>query len=235
MKKEMILFDLDGTLLPMDQELFTNVYFKHLTQKIAPYGYEPARLVDGIWQGTRAMVKNDGLMKNRERFWSVFSSLLGNGVRDLEDEFTSFYRNEFHRAREATSPNPLAANALALARQKARRVVLATNPIFPLCGIETRLSWIGLSPGDFDHITSYESASSCKPNPLYYGEILGLFGAKPGDCLMVGNDLREDALACAQMGIDSYLVTDCLIDHGLKPGGWPSGSFAQMLSYLESL
>ena len=55
-----ILFDLDGTLLPMDQEAFTTGYFKFLAKKLAPYGYEPKSLVDAIWAGTAAMVKNDG-------------------------------------------------------------------------------------------------------------------------------------------------------------------------------
>lgn len=52
-----ILFDLDGTLLPMDQEAFTTGYFKFLAKKLAPYGYEPKSLVDAIWAGTAAMVK----------------------------------------------------------------------------------------------------------------------------------------------------------------------------------
>ena len=59
-KYEIFLFDLDGTLLPMDQEAFTTGYFKLLTKKLAPHGYEPKSLVDAIWAGTAAMVKNDG-------------------------------------------------------------------------------------------------------------------------------------------------------------------------------
>ena len=35
-----ILFDLDGTLLPMDQEVFTKSYFAELAKKLAPYEYE---------------------------------------------------------------------------------------------------------------------------------------------------------------------------------------------------
>ena len=35
-----VLFDLDGTLLPMDMEEFTNGYFGLLTQKLAPRGYK---------------------------------------------------------------------------------------------------------------------------------------------------------------------------------------------------
>ena len=35
------LFDLDGTLLPMDQEKFLNAYMVALAAKMAPYGYDP--------------------------------------------------------------------------------------------------------------------------------------------------------------------------------------------------
>ena len=38
-----ILFDLDGTLLPMDMEKFTQGYFKRLVMKAAPHGYEPEK------------------------------------------------------------------------------------------------------------------------------------------------------------------------------------------------
>ena len=51
-----ILFDLDGTLLPMDQDEFTKGYFKLLAAKLAPYGYEPKTLIDTVWAGTAAMV-----------------------------------------------------------------------------------------------------------------------------------------------------------------------------------
>ena len=35
MSLKMILFDLDGTLLPMDQDVFTESYFKLLCKKMA--------------------------------------------------------------------------------------------------------------------------------------------------------------------------------------------------------
>ena len=55
-----ILFDLDGTLLPMDNDVFTKGYFKGLAAKLAPLGYEPKKLIAAVWSGTAAMVKNDG-------------------------------------------------------------------------------------------------------------------------------------------------------------------------------
>ena len=34
-----VLFDLDGTLLPMDNDAFTKGYFKLLAAKLAPHGF----------------------------------------------------------------------------------------------------------------------------------------------------------------------------------------------------
>ena len=39
-----ILFDLDGTLLPMDNDHFTQVYFQHLAATAAQWGYTDAQL-----------------------------------------------------------------------------------------------------------------------------------------------------------------------------------------------
>ena len=66
-----VLFDLDGTLLPMDQDEFIKAYFGGIATKLAPYGYEPDKLIKGIWTGTKAMVMNDGAMTNEERFWHI--------------------------------------------------------------------------------------------------------------------------------------------------------------------
>ena len=41
-----VLFDLDGTLLPMDEEKFTKGYFGMLCQKLAPFGYDSEELVN---------------------------------------------------------------------------------------------------------------------------------------------------------------------------------------------
>ena len=38
MRIKAVLFDLDGTLLPMDQDHFVKTYFQLLAQKLAPFG-----------------------------------------------------------------------------------------------------------------------------------------------------------------------------------------------------
>jgi FMN phosphatase YigB (HAD superfamily) len=58
-----ILFDLDGTLLPMDQNVFVHDYFSRLARHIAPIGYPPETLFQNLWKGVGAMVMNDGSVK----------------------------------------------------------------------------------------------------------------------------------------------------------------------------
>ena len=76
-----ILFDLDGTLLPMDQDLFIKAYFKGLATALAPYGYDPEKLIGAIWAGPSAMIGNRGDRTNEEVFWDKFCAIFGDAVR----------------------------------------------------------------------------------------------------------------------------------------------------------
>ena len=59
-----VFFDLDGTLLPMDQEVFVKAYLAGMARKLAPHGYDPEKLTKAVWKGTGAMTINDGTQKN---------------------------------------------------------------------------------------------------------------------------------------------------------------------------
>ena len=48
-----ILFDLDGTLLPMDQDTFVNAYFTEILKKFVPLGYDGKKLTKNLWEGTQ--------------------------------------------------------------------------------------------------------------------------------------------------------------------------------------
>ena len=60
-----VLFDLDGSLLPMDQEQFVQTYMSLLAEKMAPYGYEPKHLLATVWAGLRAMVETTAAIPTR--------------------------------------------------------------------------------------------------------------------------------------------------------------------------
>jgi HAD superfamily hydrolase (TIGR01549 family) len=205
------IFDLDGTLLPMpSQELFLDTYFKALSMKMVPLGFDPKELVKAVWTGTKSMIGNDGSMTNEDRFWETFCELMGEQGRELEPIFTDFYSNEFTTAKSTTYTHPHAKECVKLLKEKGYRIALATNPLFPRIATHTRVQWAGLDPEDFDWITTYENSSYCKPNLEYYKEVLMNIGKEAQECIMVGNDVKEDMVA-AKLGMATYLLKDCLI------------------------
>lgn len=229
-----ILFDLDGTLLPMDQDLFTKYYFGGLCKKMEPYGYDPEKLVAAIWSGTKAMVTGDGSRTCEEAFWSRFAEILGESVKDKEPIFADFYANEFQAVQKVCGYNPEAAGLIADLKAAGYRVVLATNPLFPPIATLSRARWAGLNPEDFELITTYDNSRFCKPNPAYYGEILEKIGVSPNECIMVGNDVKEDMAAATQWGLKSFLLTDCLLNkENLDTSPYPQGGFAELRSFLN--
>lgn len=235
MKFKAILFDMDGTLVPMETESFTKGYFKFLYAKLAKYGLNPATFGKDMWAGVAAMVANDGAATNEERFWAVFSERTGKGKDLINSECLDFYSNEFQQAKMFTEENPLAADAVQAAREKAPCVILATNPMFPMVGQHTRMSWVGLKPEDFDLITAYEEERFCKPNPMYFTSICQRFDLRPEECLMIGNDEGEDMYAASQAGLHCWLVTDWMIPSEKHPWNGPKGTFAETLEMLQKL
>ena len=180
-------------------------------------------------------MKNDGRASNEEVFWTRFSAVTGLETAVYKPVCDRFYGHEFHNARRFTGENPLAAEAVALAHQGGRRVVLASNPLFPLVGQASRLSWVGLAPEDFDLVTSYESDRFCKPNPRYYTAICERIGLAPQECLMIGNDETEDMYAATAAGLQAWLVTDCRIPSGEHPWAGPKGTFTELVEMLRTL
>ena len=106
-----ILFDLDGTLLPMDQDTFVNAYFTEILKKFVPLGYDGKKLTKNLWEGTKAMIENDGKKTNEEVFWDLFKK----DYKDLDNEkklFDSFYENEFNEVKKSCGYDPEAKFAI---------------------------------------------------------------------------------------------------------------------------
>ena len=165
MSINVVLFDLDGTLLPMDQDVFVKTYFKGIAAKLASYGYEPKALIDAIWSGTVEMIKNDGKITNEEAFWNYFASRYGKKVLADMPLFEKFYEENFDAVKEVCGYNPMAAEIVDNLKKAGIRIVLATNPIFPSIATKKRIRWAGLKPEDFEFFTTYENSKYSKPNP----------------------------------------------------------------------
>lgn len=230
-----VLFDLDGSLLPMDQEKFIKDYFGRIARYLAPHGFEPNTLIDAIWRGTGAMLANDGSMTNEERFWQTASAALGSDVRSKECFFERFYHEEFDEVRHSCGFDPDAAPTVRALRERGLRIILATSPIFPAVATRKRLAWAGLSPDDFELITTYENSRFSKPTLAYYNDILDKCGLAPEECIMVGNDVGEDMVA-SELGMRVYLLPRDLINRkGADISDYPQGELGSLVDYVASL
>ena len=231
-----ILFDVDGTLLPMDVHEFVKYHFGSLCEKMIPVlKIEPKALTDSIMAGLGAMAKNDGSALNRDVFWKAAAKVSGVDLIKYEDMFTDYYNNEFVAAKTATFVNPYAKKCVDFAKENGYKVIAATNPIFPKPATYKRLEWAGLNPEDFEYITVYDNSSSCKPNLLYFKDLCEKCAISPKESLMVGNDVDED-LCSAELGFDTFLITDCIINRNDKDySSYKNGSFEDFFNYLTSL
>lgn len=230
-----VLFDLDGTLLPMDLDDFMKLYFGGIGKKGAENGYDPKELVAAVWTGTKAMMKNDGTLTNEDRFWRTFAEILGERVLSDKAMFESFYQNEFREIGGSVTADPRAAQCVKLLKQKGYTVALATTPMFPRVATLERMRWAGLDPEDFAEITTYEDYHFAKPNPDYFREVIGNLGKVPADCLMVGNDMVEDMGAKA-IGTDIFFLTNHLINKENEDVSlYRHGGFDELLALIDAL
>ena len=232
----MIMSDLDNTLLPIyTQDRFVEIWFRDVSKKFADYGLDPKRALEGVSRGIRAMIYNDSGRKNIEIFYDKAFEISGYMQEELEPAIKDYYTSTFENVYEITLPNPFAVRIAELMREKSEHCVIATMPVFNIEAVDMRMRWVGIDPSMFDYITTADNSSYCKPNPLYFQELLDLFDVKPAEALMIGNDVREDMQPCKELGIDVFLVKNHIITHDLPYDEYRQGSYEDLIAFLESL
>ncbi|MGJ9381948.1 HAD family hydrolase [Salipaludibacillus sp. CF4.18] len=208
-----ILFDLDGTLLPMDTNMFVENYVKELAPKVA-HIISPDEFVKALFAGTEAMMRNlDPEKTNEKVFEETFLELTTLTREEIWPTLNDFYENTFPSFSPMCAPTPLARIVVEEAINQGYRVAVATNPVFPKAAIYHRLKWANIDDLPFDLVTVYEQSSFTKPHPQYYQAICDQIGFDPKECIMIGNDKQED-MAASQTGMKTYLVEGCVIDRG---------------------
>lgn len=206
-----IFFDLDGTLLPVQEETFIKIYFSKLTSFFSKRGFDPQQLMQAIFAGISAMRTNDGNNMNDIVFWQAFTNVTHRSKEELEEDFELFYQTEYDAVQESTILHPVSNKIVKLLKDKGYRMALTTNPLFPEVATRKRVAWAGLDADDFEIITTFENCSYAKPNVSYYKDVLSQMQIAASDVLMIGNDVRED-MVVTSIGMEVYLVTDCLLN-----------------------
>jgi len=227
-----IFFDLDSTLLQMDQDLFVKKYFNAIGSYAKNYVSDTKTFMDAFMKAAYMIVLNDGSMTNEEKFWSTIEAKIPN-ARDLMPVFNKFYENEFNDLQEGiVNKSNLSNEIIKKLKNKGYKIVLATNPLFPKIATLNRIKWAGLDYNDFELITTYENSTFCKPNRNYYYEIAKKLNIKLDGIYMIGNDVDDDFKDLPEE-MNKILITDYLINRNNKEHGILNMTLKEFNSYID--
>lgn len=206
-----ILFDLDGTLLPLNDNEFLRLYFGLMAKYFNDLGHDGNAITKAVLEGTEAMYQNNGTVTNEVAFWKSFKKNYSDYQPQLDHAFELFYEQEFDKVKASTHMHPLSNQIIQVLKSKGYTIALATNPLFPPIATKKRIEWAGMDPSDFAFVTTYDNSSWTKPNKEYYQFVLHKIGKLPHESMMIGNDASED-MAAEKLGISTYLLTHNLIN-----------------------
>jgi FMN phosphatase YigB (HAD superfamily) len=227
-----ILFDLDGTLLSNDMDVFLPHYFRMLSGRVA-HLVPPEEFVGHLVQASNVMMANDGRESNEEVFARAFYPLVGHSREALEPIFVDFYANDFPALRQYTQRKPEARRVVELAFDLGYEVAIATNPLFPRTAVQQRLEWAGVADFDYRLVTSYENSRATKPNLLYFEQILATLGLSAEMSLVVGDEDMD--MVAAHLGCRTFLVPGPRTELApTTPQPTYEGTLAELVALLES-
>ncbi len=232
-----ILFDLDGTLLPLDTKRFINEYIELLINK-AEEVMNREFFYERFMNGTMKMVNNEVDTKtNQDAFMEeMLKGLDEKQKKKLLDLFDEFYQQEYHQLEKVVEDDSsLSRDIIDKLLSSGYKIVIATNPVFPLTAITARMKWANIHDFEYELITSYEIMHYTKPFLKYYLEICEYIAEDPENCLMVGNDCYDD-LAAKKAGMEFFLINDYIEGEkkthlDIKPD--QEGSLKEFLSFIE--
>lgn len=230
---EVVLFDLDGTLVEVDMQEFIPLYL----QGLAVHLDDPVhrrRIAGTMREAVIDMLSRvDGSRTLEQRLIEHLEGRLKIAPERYRTALDAFCRNDLGGLNHFVRGHPLAVPLLEACRANGWRTVLATNPIFPRAVIDARVGWGGLDANLFDYVTSYETSRHCKPHLEYFREVLDVVGVAAESCLMIGNDTQHD-MAAGSAGLATCLLTPWRIDRAgpCFPEDW-QGTHAELLQQLQ--
>jgi FMN phosphatase YigB (HAD superfamily) len=231
-----LLLDLDDTLLETNMDAFIPAYFKALSTALADK-VSPELMIPALTGGTKAMMSNlDPALFLREVFDAHFFPKLGTDRSALQSLIDRFYDDVFPTLGTMTKPIPEAVRLVDWAMEQGHRVVIATNPLFPLKAIQHRLRWAGLPPEKYPFalVTSYETFHFTKETVAYYPEILAQLGWPEDPLVMVGDDIEREVKPTQAAGFPVYWVRESG-DVPVEQERIPRGKLGSFQGWLEKV
>lgn len=234
MRINTIMFDLDGTLLPMDNEKFTSAYLKSINSFI--YGnLGDVNFTKYMMYAVSKMQKDkDGSLTNMQKFTNYFNEVSTIKFDIFKRYVNEYYAKELDKLSGEVEKEPLVKMTVAMIKKKGYKLILATNALFPEKAIEVRLKWCGLNPNDFSFIATIDNMHYIKPNLEFYKELMGVNDLNEESCMMVGNDVREDLIA-SELGISTYYLNEYGINESGAKIDCPQGTYVQFYEWAKAL
>ena len=232
--RDTFLFDLDGTLLPMDYDMFMKLYFHNIGDYFKER-LDPKLLAKYIMAATEVVITNKTGVSNEEKFMNHFENLVDGDIEWFKAEFIKFYKSQFKNVQASTYKSVEMRQAVDTLKEKGYKVVIATNPLFPMVANEERIKWAGFTRDEFDYVSCFEDSSYTKPHLEYYQGVLDKINKKPEQCYMIGNDIFDD-LTAGHLGIETYLTTDHLVNkRELENTADHTGTYKDFLEFVQNL
>lgn len=210
MKYKAFLFDLDGTLIDFDPNLFIKQYLDVASNYFLRVGLieDKQLFIKTLLDATYTMEINDSPNIVLDDFLDAFCPKLGIDREETMQIFNDFYGSKFDVVKPLIKPAKGALKLLSylkINRNQIKRAI-ATNPVFPKLAITRRMGWGNLALDDFDLITTGEMMTYAKLNPKYWRQTAELLDCNPSECLVVGNDALRDIINAKQAGCDTFLI-----------------------------
>jgi FMN phosphatase YigB (HAD superfamily) len=215
-------------------DAFIPAYFKALSAALAGK-VAPEVMIPALTGGTKAMMVNmDPALTLREVFDAYFFPKLGVDRITLQTAIDRFYDEIFPSLDALTKPIPEAVRLVDWAFAQGCRVVIATNPLFPLKAIHHRLRWAGLPPEKYPFalVTSYETFHFTKETVAYYPEVLAQLGWPEDPVVMVGDDIEREVKPTRTAGFQVFWVRNSG-EVSTEPAGIPQGRLESFRGWLE--
>ncbi len=203
-------FDLDDTLLKLNWPVFEKAYYGGLARAFSAL-ISPEKTIDYIYQSYLYMVAVIDQRSNKEKFYAKMAELSGIEAKVLMAKENAYYENEYDKLQSITTKNETMVQALRRLQEKKYPIIIASQPVFPALATHKRLAWLGFDAAEFLKVTTFETERACKPSLAYYQNLLNEFNLQPADCVMVGNDRKEDMVA-TQLGMAGILIVDDILD-----------------------
>ncbi len=203
-KYKYLFFDLDHTLWDYttnSREALEELYQKHRLEQLG--GFCPARFCSAfdtvnkkLWGlNESGRISKDEL--RRQRFVRVLAAL-GHG--QVEEDLTAGLDRDF------MALCPAKPGLLPFAREVLEHfhgrmpLYILTNGFLDVQAIKLRSAGIAHY---FTAVFTAEDAGVAKPDVDFFRYVLKRIGARPDDCLMIGDNLKADVIGATTAGIDS--------------------------------